>query len=85
MWTRSVAGGFDIAADPRQSALDQDVFWSPQANPAVLFVAPTLIGVFVGRWLDRIFDSGVFWSAALIFVGVSIGFWAAWRWMHTEG
>jgi ATP synthase protein I len=45
-------------------------------------VAPTLVGLFVGRWLDRLFASGVFWSAALLVAGVAIGFWSAWRWMH---
>ncbi len=47
-------------------------------------VAPILIGAFVGRWLDRAFHSGVFWSAALVFVGAAFGFWAVWKRMSTE-
>ncbi|MGB0084904.1 MAG: AtpZ/AtpI family protein [Rhodomicrobiaceae bacterium] len=45
-------------------------------------VVPTLIGVFIGRWLDRTFDTGVFFSAPLIMIGAAIGFWSAWKWMH---
>lgn len=47
-------------------------------------VVPTLIGVFVGRWLDRIFDTGIFFSAPLIMIGAAIGFWSAWKWMQRE-
>lgn len=49
-----------------------------------MIVAPTLLGLFVGRWLDRTFAAGIFWSAALLVVGVAGGFWAAWRWMHRQ-
>ncbi len=44
-----------------------------------LIVVPTLLGVLAGRVLDRAFDSGIFWTAALIFLGVSIGSLLAWR------
>lgn len=37
----SVAGGCDFPADPRHSALDQPVIWSPLANPAVLMLGAT--------------------------------------------
>jgi len=47
-------------------------------------VAPILIGAFVGRWLDRRFDTGVFWSATLVFAGAAIGFQAVWKRMHIE-
>jgi len=47
-------------------------------------VAPILIGAFVGRALDRTFHSGVFWSAALVFVGAAFGFWAVWKRMNSE-
>ncbi len=47
-------------------------------------VAPILIGAFVGRWLDRTFHSGVFWSAALLFLGAALGFWAVWKRMTSE-
>lgn len=47
-----------------------------------IIVLPTLIGVFIGRWLDHSLGTGIFWTGPLLIVGVSIGCWAAWRWMH---
>ncbi|HUA36053.1 MAG TPA: AtpZ/AtpI family protein [Candidatus Binataceae bacterium] len=47
-------------------------------------VAPILLGAFVGRWLDRAFNSGVFWSAALVFAGAAAGFWSVWKRMNSE-
>ncbi len=47
-------------------------------------VAPILVGAFVGRWLDRTFDSGVFWSAAFVFLGAGLGYWAVWKRMSSE-
>ena len=47
-------------------------------------VAPILLGAFAGRWLDRTFNSGVFWSAALLFCGAAFGFWAMWKRMNGE-
>ena len=48
-------------------------------------VMPTLLGLFLGRWLDRTFDTGVFYSAPLLMIGAAIGFWSAWKWMHSHG
>jgi len=45
-------------------------------------VAPVLIGLFVGRQLDRALGTGVFFSAPSIMIGAAIGFWSAWKWMH---
>jgi ATP synthase protein I len=47
-------------------------------------VTPVLIGVVIGRWLDRTFDTGVFFSAPLIMLGAAAGLWTAWRWMHRQ-
>jgi ATP synthase protein I len=47
-------------------------------------VAPILLGAFVGRWLDRTFNSGVFWSAALVLLGAASGFWGMWKRMNSE-
>jgi ATP synthase protein I len=41
-------------------------------------VAPILLGAFVGRWLDRTFDTGVFWSASMVMLGAAAGFWIVW-------
>ena len=47
-----------------------------------IIVTPMLIGVFAGRWLDRTFNSGLFWTAPLLMLGAVLGCWSAWRWMQ---
>ena len=49
-----------------------------------IIVAPTLIGVFAGRWLDRHFASGIFWTLGLLVLGLAAGCWLAWKRMHHE-
>jgi ATP synthase protein I len=49
-----------------------------------LIITPTLIGVLLGRWLDGYFKSGIFWSGALIFLGVSFGCYLAWQRIKKE-
>jgi ATP synthase protein I len=44
-----------------------------------LIVIPTLLGIAAGAWLDRTFHTGVFWSGALLAVGLAIGCWMAWQ------
>lgn len=45
-------------------------------------IVPTLIGVLIGRWLDRTFETGVFFTAPLIMIGAAFGLWSAWKWMN---
>ncbi len=47
-------------------------------------VVPTLLGLVLGRWLDKQAGSGVFFSAPLLMLGAAAGMWFAWRWMHRE-
>ncbi len=47
-------------------------------------VVPTLLGVFVGRLLDRTFDTGIFFTAPLLMIGAGFGFYSAVRWMHRQ-
>nr|WP_232292316.1 AtpZ/AtpI family protein [Paraburkholderia graminis] len=47
-------------------------------------VLPTLLGLALGRWLDRIFATRVFFSAPLLMAGAALGFWSAWKWMHRQ-
>ena len=44
-----------------------------------LIVTPTLIGVFVGGWLDKKFETGIFYSGALIVLGLALGCYIAWQ------
>lgn len=48
-------------------------------------VIPTLLGLWLGHWLDRRFGTGVFFSAPLLMIGAALGLWLAWRWMHRQG
>jgi ATP synthase protein I len=47
-------------------------------------VAPTLIGIFAGRWMDRTFGSGVFWTLGLLVAGLAAGCWMGWKRIHRE-
>jgi ATP synthase protein I len=47
-----------------------------------LVVVPMLIGIFVGRWLDKIWGMGIFWTVSLLFLGVVAGCALAWQRMH---
>ena len=49
-----------------------------------LIVTPTLLGVLLGRWLDGRFHSGIFFSGALIFLGVALGCYLAWQRINKE-
>lgn len=49
-----------------------------------LIVTPALLGVLVGRWLDRTFETGILFSGALIFLGVSLGAYLAWQRVKKE-
>jgi ATP synthase protein I len=44
-----------------------------------LIIVPTLAGSFAGRLLDRWFNQGIFWTATMIFLGVSLGCYLAWQ------
>lgn len=45
-------------------------------------VLPTLGGIFLGRWLDRLFESGLFWTLGLLVVGLALGCAMAWQRIH---
>lgn len=47
-------------------------------------VVPILIGIFAGRWLDRQFDSGIFWTLGLLVLGLAAGCTMAWKRMERE-
>lgn len=47
-----------------------------------MIVVPMLIGMFAGRWMDRTFHTGLFWTAPLLLLGAALGCWSAWKWMQ---
>ena len=86
----------DGMAEAARKEEDRRIRWRTEGESSVMrfvgqigilgwiIVAPTLLGLFVGRWLDRSFGTGIFWSAALLVLGVTIGFWSGWRWMQRQ-
>jgi ATP synthase protein I len=62
-------------------------FWSGVATLGLLgwmIVIPTLIGAFLGRWIDQTLNSGVFWTLSLMMAGLAGGCYNAWRAMHEK-
>ena len=47
-------------------------------------VLPILLCLALGRWLDRLAGTRVFFAAPLLMIGAGIGLWSAWRWMHRQ-
>ena len=64
--------------------------WSLGKNLAMIgalgwtIVAPTLVGIFGGRWLDRHFNGGIFWTLGLLTAGLAVGCTLAWKRMQSE-
>ena len=42
-------------------------------------VLPMLLGVLVGRWIDRAHGTGYSWSLGLFLLGLAVGCFNAWR------
>lgn len=42
-------------------------------------VTPTLLGIFIGRWLDRLFAAGIFWTLGMLVAGLALGCLLAWK------
>ena len=88
---------FDRLASAARKAVERDAKGRADPEPSLgarlgqigvlgwYIIVPTLLGLFLGRWLDRHFATGIFFSAPLLMVGAAIGFWLAWRWMHRQG
>jgi ATP synthase protein I len=86
----------DGLADAVRKQQERRSRWLTEGEPSVMrfvgqigvlgwiIVTPTLIGLFIGRWLDHKLGTGIFWSAPLLLLGVVMGSWSAWRWMHKQ-
>jgi ATP synthase protein I len=49
-----------------------------------VIVGPTMLGVILGNWLDRLLGTGITLAAALTMLGAGLGLWLALRWMHEQ-
>ena len=49
-----------------------------------LIITPTVVGVYIGRWLDGRVGGGIFWTGAFIVLGVSLGAMMAWNRIKKE-
>lgn len=45
---------------------------------------PTVIGIALGLWLDRLFPGRVSWTLTLLMTGVVLGCFNAWYWVRQE-
>ena len=86
----------DPLADASRLAAERDTMRRRDAEPSLgrrlgqigvlgwAIVLPALAGLFLGRWLDKTYSSGVFFSAPLVMIGAGVGFWLAWKWMARQ-
>jgi ATP synthase protein I len=44
-----------------------------------MVMLPTLVGAFLGRWIDARAGTGISWTLSLLFVGLVAGCVGAWR------
>ncbi len=70
--------------------------WEREGEPSILqyigligtigslIVLPTLAGIFLGRWLDRTFDTDIFWTVTLLVAGLALGCYLAWKRVFRE-
>jgi ATP synthase protein I len=45
---------------------------------------PTLIGIALGLWFDRLWPGAFSWTLALLLAGVTLGCLSAWYWISLE-
>ena len=45
---------------------------------------PTLIGAALGIWVDKHYPSTYSWTLMLLLIGLIIGCFNAWHWVHSE-
>jgi ATP synthase protein I len=47
-------------------------------------VAPTMLGMALGIWIDRQFPSQFSWTLSLMLAGLTLGCFVAWEWVTRE-
>ncbi len=46
---------------------------------------PALLGIALGAWIDNRWPGRISWTITLLFVGLAVGCFNAWRWITQEG
>ena len=49
-----------------------------------MVVLPALAGAAAGRWIDRRYGAGVFWTLSLLMFGLALGCATAWRHLQRD-
>jgi ATP synthase protein I len=75
--SRSVRRHRELRERENHGSFARDLAWIGAL--AWLIVGPLLFGVFVGRWLDRLWGSGIKATAVLIALSAFVGGYLAWR------
>jgi ATP synthase protein I len=65
-----------------ERSLGQNLAWI--GTLGWLVVVPTLAGLFAGRWIDRHWATGIFWTVSLLFAGLCVGCYLAWQRVHEK-
>jgi ATP synthase protein I len=47
-------------------------------------VVPTLLGIFLGLWIDRTWPNQFSWTLMLMLAGLLVGCLNAWNWVNSE-
>jgi ATP synthase protein I len=89
------SGDQDPLVDSARLRAERHRRWLREGDPSIarrlaqigvlgwIIVTPMLIGIFVGRWLDGMFKSGLFCTGPLLMLGLALGCWSAWKWMKS--
>ena len=90
------SGGEDSVAEASRRAASRAEMQRKSAEPSLgrrlgqigvlgwTIVLPALACLFLGRWLDKTYATGVFFSAPLVMIGAGAGFWFAYNWMSRQ-
>jgi ATP synthase protein I len=63
-------------------------FWRHVSRVTVagwLFVIPVVAGAYLGRYLDKKFITDISWTITLIIIGIAVGIYNVWHFIHEKG